>query len=128
MTLLAAVGNANAKSFALAATLSGSAAVPPQATDAFGAARFSYDSDTRELNYCVTYEGLPAAKAEIHGPADPGRNAPVVIPFPAPQSPVGGTMILSRAQGAELLAGKWYVQARGQDHAAATIRGQIERE
>lgn len=128
VAVFASAAGANAETFTLTAYLTGSAAVPPSPSDAFGEGRFTYDSKTRELDYFVTYDGLSSAKAEIHGPASPGQNAPVLIPFPAPESPISGTMILSGRQGAQLLAGKWYVEAHSQGYAPGRIRGQIEKQ
>jgi hypothetical protein len=124
---IATVSGADAKTYSLVAYLSGSAAVPPNSSDAFGEAQFTYDSDTRRLDYFVTYNGLPAAQVGIYGPANVGQNTPVLIAFPTPDSPISGAVILSREQGAELLAGKLYVDAHGEGYAKGEIRGQIDR-
>jgi hypothetical protein len=125
---IATICGANAKTYLLVAYLSGSAAVPPNNSDAFGEARFTYDSDTRRLDYLVTYGGLSTAQVGIYGPAYVGQNAPVLIAFPTPDSPISGAVILSREQGAELLTGKLYVDAHGEGYANGEIRGQIERQ
>jgi hypothetical protein len=124
---IATICGADAKTYSLVAYLSGSAAVPPNSSDAFGEARFTYDSDTRRLDYFVTYGGLSTAQVGIYGPATVDQNTPVLIAFPTPDSPISGAVILSREQGAELLAGKLYVDAHGEGYANGEIRGQIER-
>src|SRR6202789_2439185 len=124
---IATICGADAETYSLVAYLSGSAAVPPNNGDAFGEAQFTYDSDTRRLDYFVTYDGLSTAQVGIYGPASVNQNTPVLIAFPTPDSPISGAVVLSREQGAELLTGKLYVDAHGQGYAKGEIRGQIER-
>ena len=126
--LVAAISRARAETDTLIAYLTGSAAVPADATEAFGQARFTYDSETRRLVYLVTYDGLPGAQVEIHGPAEIGQNAPVLIPFPTPESPASGAVTLTRAEASALLAGKLYVDVHSGGYARGEIRGQIEKE
>ena len=125
---IATICGAAAKTYLLVAYLSGSAAVPPNSSDAFGEAQFTYDSDTRRLDYFVTYDGLSTAQVGIYGPATAGQNTSVLIAFPTPDSPISGAVILSREQGAELLTGKLYVDAHGEGYANGEIRGQIEKQ
>jgi hypothetical protein len=92
-----------------------------------GMGTFTYDPATHTLTYNVTYEGLsgPAVAAHIHGPADPGANAPPVVPFPNAASPITGTATLTDAQAAELAAGKYYVNVHTAANKGGEIRGQI---
>lgn len=92
-----------------------------------GMGEFTYDPATMTLTYNVTYEGLsgPAAAAHIHGPAEPGGNAPPVVPFPSAASPITGTATLTEAQAAELAAGKYYVNVHTAANRGGEIRGQI---
>lgn len=92
-----------------------------------GAGTFTYDPATHTLTYNVTYEGLSgdAMAAHIHGPADPGANAPPVVPFPSAASPITGTATLTDAQAADLAAGKWYVNVHTAANRGGEIRGQI---
>ena len=92
-----------------------------------GTGTFTYDPATKALTYNVTYEGLtgPAMAAHIHGPADPGANAPPVVPFPSAASPISGTATLTDAQAADLAAGKWYVNVHTAANRGGEIRGQI---
>lgn len=92
-----------------------------------GAGTFTLDPATKVLTYNVTYEGLtgPAGAAHIHGPADPGGNAPPVVPFPSAASPITGTATLTDAQIADLKAGKWYVNVHTAANRGGEIRGQI---
>jgi len=127
MLFAAAPSVAQAATITLTAYLSGASAVPPSQNAAFGEADFTYDSKTRELEYLVTYEGMPSAQVEIHGPADATGNAPVLIPFPTPQSPLSGILVLSSGQANLLLAGKLYVEVHARNFADGAIRGQIEK-
>jgi hypothetical protein len=92
-----------------------------------GTGTFSYDPATHTLTYNVAYSGLsgPAMAAHIHGPADPGGNAPPVVPFPNAASPISGTATLTDAQAADLAAGKWYVNVHTAANRGGEIRGQI---
>ncbi len=92
-----------------------------------GMGTFTYDPATHALTYNVTYENLsgPAAAAHIHGPADPGANAPPVVPFPSAASPITGTATLTDAQAADLAAGKYYVNVHTAANRGGEIRGQI---
>lgn len=92
-----------------------------------GAGTFTYDPATHMLTYNVTHEGLtgPAMAAHIHGPADPGANAPPVVPFASATSPISGTATLTDAQAADLAAGKWYVNVHTAANRGGEIRGQI---
>lgn len=92
-----------------------------------GAATFTLDPATKALTYSVTYAGLSGAAtmAHIHGPADPGANAGVVVPFASPASPITGTATLTDAQIADLKAGKYYVNVHTAANKGGEIRGQI---
>ncbi|HXR94281.1 MAG TPA: CHRD domain-containing protein [Rhizomicrobium sp.] len=123
----AAISTAQAASISMVAYLSGASVVPPNRSAAFGEADFTYDSASGELNYFISYEGLPSAQVEIHGPSSTTENAPVVIPFPMPQSPVSGILVLNSRQADTLLAGELYVEVHGRGRAEDAIRGQIEK-
>jgi hypothetical protein len=82
------------------------------------------------LTWTVDYSGLsgPATAAHIHGPADPGANAGIVIPFTGNlASPIKGSATLTDAQMAQLEAGKWYVNIHTEANKPGEIRGQLVR-
>src|SRR5260370_34835495 len=56
---------------------------PGIASSGKGMATASLDTTTKTLTWTVDYSGLsgPATAAHIHGPADPGANAGIVVPF-----------------------------------------------
>jgi hypothetical protein len=95
-----------------------------------GAATASLDTATKMLTWDVEYSGLsgPATAAHIHGPADPGANAGVVVPFTGNLgSPIKGSATLTDAQIAQLEAGKWYVNIHTDANKGGEIRGQLVR-
>ena len=109
------------------ATLSGAAEVPSNASPASGTLEASFDKASSVLKWRVTYTGLtgPATMAHFHGPALPGANAGVVVPFPSAASPAEGSATLTPAQLADLMAGKWYVNVHTAQHPGGEIRGQV---
>lgn len=84
---------------------------------------------SKKFTYSVTYKGLsgPATAAHFHGPADPGANAPPVVPIPSDKlaSPIKGDATLTDAQAADLAAGKWYFNVHTAAHGPGEIRGQV---
>ena len=111
----------------LRATLEGVSEVPPNASKATGAGDFTVDTVTRQLTFRVVYDGLsgPATAGHIHGPAAPGANAPPVVPFQIPASPIMGTATLDESQVRELLGGLMYVNIHSASFPGGELRGQI---
>ena len=69
----------------------------------------------------------PATGAHFHGPAMPGANAAVVVPFTGPiASPITGTATLTDAQIADLSAGRWYINIHTAANPGGEIRGQVQ--
>ena len=123
--LAACAGNPDAPAGeTFAAQLAPSAGVTSSGT---GMGEFTLDPATKALSYTVTYSGTtgPGMAAHIHGPADPGGNAPPVVPFATATSPITGTATLTDAQIADLRAGRWYVNIHTAAHRGGEIRGQI---
>jgi CHRD domain len=61
----------------------------------------------------------------IHGPAEPGENAPAVIPFAKMESPIEGSATLTDAQAADLKAGRLYINIHTAQNKGGEIRGQV---
>ena len=108
--------------------LSGSAQVPPNSSTATGMAEARFDRQTQQLTWTVTHAGLsgPVTGAHIHGPAVPGSNAPVLIPFADPgASPITGSAQLTPTQATQLVSGLLYVNLHTAAHPGGEIRGQL---
>jgi hypothetical protein len=106
------------------------APAPGVSSSGKGAATASLDTNTKTLTWTVDYSGLsgPATAAHIHGPADPGANAGIVVPFSGNlASPIKGSATLTDAQIAQLEAGKWYVNIHTEANKPGEIRGQLVR-
>jgi hypothetical protein len=116
------------------ATLVPSEEVPPASNSkGQGTAEVSVDPATNEMTYTVSYSGLtgPATMAHIHGPASPGSNAGVVVPFKEVTGGVekaSGKAKLTQAQAGDLAAGKYYVNVHTSQYPGGEIRGQLKKQ
>src|ERR1700739_3542201 len=120
-------GGAQAEQMKFKADLAAPAGIASQGK---GTATASLDTATKVLTWTVDYSGLsgPATAAHIHGPADPGANAGIVVPFTGNlASPIKGSATLTDAQMAQLEAGKWYVNIHTDANKGGEIRGQLVR-
>jgi hypothetical protein len=118
---------AHAETIRLKADLKGSNEVPPNTSPASGKAEATFDSDTRVLNWTLTFTDLtgPAVATHFHGPSEPGKNAGIVLPFKAGESPIHGTATITENQAADLLAGKWYANIHTAANPGGELRGQM---
>ena len=110
------------------ARLSGSQEVPPNTAPGSGMLEATLNTHTRLLTWSVRYSGLsgPVTAAHFHGPAAPGRNAGVALPFSGSlASPIEGEARLGEAQVDDLLAGRWYLNLHTAAHPGGEIRGQL---
>jgi hypothetical protein len=112
------------------ASLNAASEVPPTTSKGTGSVDVSYDTDSKKLSWKGTVSGLsgPATAAHFHGPAEPGKNAGVVIPIFAgatATSPFEGSATLTDAQASDLMAGRWYVNIHTNENKAGEIRGQV---
>jgi hypothetical protein len=125
-SLALGAGAVRAEMMNFKATLDGKSEVPPTMSKATGQATFTYDTTKKELTWNITYSGLsgPATGAHIHGPAEPGKNAGVVVPMSA-ASPIKGSKVLTDAQAKDLMAGKYYVNVHTAANKDGEIRGNI---
>jgi hypothetical protein len=128
--VLAIAAPATAETVTMKASLSPSKEVPPTKSSGSGEVTATYDSASKKLSWKGTYSGLtgPATMAHFHGPADPGKNAGVVVPIfagAAARSPFEGSATLTDAQAKQLLDGEWYVNVHTEANKAGEIRGQV---
>jgi|SRR5271169_1095763 len=109
-------------------TLDGKSEVPPNASTGTGTADVDYDAASKKLSWKLTYSGLsgPATAAHFHGPAEAGKNSAVAVAIPnATSSPAEGSAVLTDAQAADLLAGKYYINVHTAANPGGEIRGQV---
>lgn len=119
---------AHAETVPFHATMDTKNEVPPKTTAGKGTVDAKLDTSTKVLSYTVTYSDLtgPATAGHLHGPADPGVNAGVLVPFAAPlTSPITGTATLTDAQMADLMGGKMYANIHTAANPGGEIRGQM---
>lgn len=126
---VAPIHPALAETLTFTATLAGSNEVPPNQSAAKGDAEVIFDTDTKRLSWTVDYSGLsgPAIGAHIHGLAEPGSNAGIMIPFTVLPSPITGSKTLSPLEEEGLTTGRLYVNVHTRKHPGGEIRGQLVR-
>jgi hypothetical protein len=128
VALLSVTSLASAEIVKLKADLKATDEVPPNDSTGTGMLEATYDSSSKQLSYTADYSGLTgnATMAHFHGPADPGKNAPIVVPVQGSvASPIKGTATLTDALAAELLAGKLYFNVHTEKNKGGEIRGQV---
>jgi hypothetical protein len=113
--------------------------VPPTDSEAFGTGVFLYDTDTNVLTWTVLFTAAlfdtNEIAAHIHGPADVGVNADILIELGTGQLKQGMADLDSVADcagdpeacEADLLAGLWYTNIHSEEFENGEIRGQILR-
>jgi hypothetical protein len=109
-------------------SMTGAQEVPPVTTSGTGTVDTTFDKATNVLTWTVTYAGLsgPVTAGHFHGPAAPGANAGVVVPFTGDlTSPIRGKATLTPAQAADLTSGKWYANLHTAKNPGGELRGQV---
>ena len=110
------------------ANLNAASEVPPTSSQGSGQGEFTFNTATKKLDYTVTYKGMsgPVMAGHIHGPAAPGANAGVEVPFKnVGSSPIKGEATLTDKQASDLMSGKDYVNLHTAANKGGEIRGQI---
>lgn len=92
-----------------------------------GTGNFTLDTDTGEVDYNITFEGLGANEtaAHVHGAAARCANTGVVYALP-PGSPKVGQVTLTAQQMQDMIDGLHYVNIHSEDWPGGEIRGQVE--
>jgi hypothetical protein len=128
VALVAGGSIAKAEMVKMKAPLSASSEVPPNTSKGSGNSDLTYDTTSKKLQYTINYKDTsgPVTAGHIHGPAAPGANAGVVVPFQnAGTSPIKGEATLTDAQAADLMAGRYYVNLHTDANKGGELRGQI---
>jgi CHRD domain len=117
------------------ATLSGTTEVPPTTSSGAGTASVTYDASTKMVTWKGDFSGLsgPATAAHIHGPAEAGKNAGVIVPLSQKDvpftSPFTGSATLpddkAAALEAALSGGLAYVNIHTAANPGGEVRGQL---
>jgi hypothetical protein len=107
--------------------LSGQNEVPPNASGGSGTGKVELDGNVIKWN--VSYSGMsgPVTAGHFHGPAQPGANAGVVVPFAGPlASPIIGSATLTPAQVDQVKQGLWYINLHTAANPGGELRGQVK--
>lgn len=131
--LIGAAPVASAATFNLAATIDGAQANAGAGTGSpgTGSASMIYDDVSRLFSWNIQWSGLLGTETvmHFHGPAAAGMNAGVEVNFgdiSGISSPSIGSATISVGQGADLLAGLWYINIHSTVFPAGEIRGQVQ--
>lgn len=127
LAAIAIASPASAEKMTMKLNLTGASEVPPNDSAAKGTADVSYDTASKMLTWKVIYSGLtgPATMAHFHGPAEPGKNAGVMVPFKDVASGAEGSATLTDDQAAALKDGKMYINVHTKAHPGGEIRAQV---
>ncbi len=127
--VLLGLSPASAETYSLIASLKGASEVPSNSTTGTGSLTATYDTTTKKLAWTVTYAGLTGAAvaAHFHGPAGPGKDAPVEVPVTIGPSPLQGSATLTPAQEKDLLDGNVYFNIHTEANPKGEIRGQVSK-
>jgi len=120
---------AEAKVYKFHIALTGKAETPPNASKGKGHGSVTYDDQSNDLSWDISWSGLSgdATAAHFHGPAKPGESAPPVVPIKDKPlaSPLVGSTTITADQGKDLLAGKWYFNVHSEANPGGELRGQV---
>lgn len=121
---------AQAETVTYRAVLSGANEVPANDSAASGEALAVFDTETRMLEWTVTFSGLsaPLIGVHFHGPATESANAGVLVPMKASESPITGKAELSEEQAQFLRDGAIYANLHTEKFPGGELRGNLAAE
>jgi hypothetical protein len=125
--VIAGCGMMNKVQGVMTVPLSGQNEVPPNASGGSGTGKVELDGNVIKWN--ISYSGTtgPITAGHFHGPAQPGANAGVVVPFAGPlASPIIGSATLTPAQVDQVKQGLWYINLHTAANPGGELRGQVK--
>ena len=130
LPLMLWISAAHAEVLTYSVEMRGANEVPPNDSPGIGRAEVTFDTVSRTLAWRLTYSGVtgPLTGVHFHGSTLPGQNAGILLPFRGGlDSPIQGSAVLTEAQAADLVGGKWYLNAHTRKHPGGELRGQVSR-
>jgi CHRD domain len=130
---LAVASRGQAATTQFKADLKGADEVPPNQTAGTGSVTATYDPATKQLTWKGSFSGLTGAAtaAHFHGPAEPGKNAGVMVWISTKgtplSSPFEGSATLTDDQASDLMAGRMYVNVHTAANPGGELRGQLSK-
>jgi len=110
------------------ADLKGASEVPAVTSQGTGNVTATYDTASNRLTWKGTVSGLSgnATAAHFHGPAEPGKNAGVMVPAPGVTTGAfEGSATLTDDQAKALTAGQTYFNVHTAANPNGELRGQV---
>jgi hypothetical protein len=110
------------------ADLKATSEVPPTASQGTGTLTATFDTASKKLLWKGNVSGLSgnATAAHFHGPAEPGKNAGVMVPAPGVTTgPFEGTATLTDDQAKALMNGQTYFNVHTTANPGGEVRGQV---
>lgn len=125
--------NDNTQTYVVSGNGSGSQVVPVVTTTATSAITGTYNAETNNLQYNISWTGLAATAnaVQFFGPASTGANASGTAQYNLTITTAGltgnasGNVTLTAEQEADLLTGKWYYIVGNTTYLTGEVRGQI---
>lgn len=117
-----------AETMSFTADLKGASEVPPTTSQGTGNVTATYDTAAKKLSWKGTVSGLTgnATAAHFHGPAEPGKNAGVLVPAPGVTTGAfEGSATLTDDQAKALTAGQTYFNVHTAANPNGELRGQV---
>lgn len=106
-------------------SLSAAQEVPLSSSLASGKLDIIYDKNSNKLDYTISYTGVTPTAMHFHK-GEVGASGPVELEVVGPfSSGMKGTLTLTNAQEADLLANGWYLNVHSAAFPAGEIRGQV---
>lgn len=110
------------------AELRGASEVPPSDSKGTATVDATFDTVSKKLSWKVIYSGLTgdATAVHFHGPADPYRTAPIILPFHGSlTSPIEGSAVVDQFGPNDFVI--WYLNIHTAAHPGGEIRGMLTR-